>query len=41
MDDTLLLLDLVKQGDKKARDTLVEENLGLVRHVVKRFLSGV
>ena len=39
MDDTLLLLDLVKQGDKKARDTLVEENLGLVRHVVKRFLS--
>ena len=39
MDDTHLLLDLVKQGDKKARDTLVEENLGLVRHVVKRFLS--
>lgn len=39
MDDVLLLLEQAKQGDKKAREQLVEKNLGLVRHVVKRFLS--
>lgn len=32
------LLERAKKGDKKSRDTLVEENLGLVHFIVKRFL---
>lgn len=39
MDPTTQLLLQAKTGDKKARDTLVEENLGLVHYIVKRFLN--
>lgn len=28
-----------QDGDKEARETLIEENMGLVHHVVKRFLG--
>lgn len=37
MEHTLALLKLAHQGDKKARDTLIEENMGLVWCIVKRF----
>lgn len=39
MEDTLALIAKSHQGDKKARETLVEENIGLVYTVVRRFLG--
>lgn len=39
VDHTIELIDKSHQGDKLARDTLVEENLGLVWNVVKRFIG--
>ena len=35
--DTLELIKLAHQGDKEARDTIVNENIGLVWSVVRRF----
>ena len=37
MDHTLMLIEKAHTGDKEARDTLVEQNLGLVYAVAKRF----
>lgn len=37
MSDTRGLLVKTKEGDLKAREALIEENTGLVHHVVKRF----
>ena len=37
MEQTLALLECAHQGDKKARDKLIEDNMGLVWSVVKRF----
>lgn len=37
MKDTLALIERAHQGDKEARDTLVEENVGLVWSIVGRF----
>lgn len=37
MDETMALILKSHEGDKEARNRLIEENLGLVRHVVKRF----
>lgn len=37
MTDTIALIEQAHKGDKKAREALVEENLGLVHHIVKRF----
>lgn len=37
MDDTLMLIRKAHTGDKEARDTLVEQNMGLVYSVVRRF----
>lgn len=37
MEETLALIELAHKGDKKARDQLIEENIGLVWSVVKRF----
>lgn len=37
MGDTLALIGRAHQGDKEARDTLFEENVGLVYSVAKRF----
>jgi RNA polymerase sporulation-specific sigma factor len=39
MDPTTQLLIQAKKGDKKARDTLIENNLGLVHFIVRRFLN--
>lgn len=37
MDRTLTLLEMSHKGDKQARETLVEENMGLVYSIVRRF----
>ena len=37
MEQTLALIECAHQGDKKARDKLIEDNMGLVWSVVKRF----
>lgn len=39
MEETLALLKRAHEGDKKAREQLVEENMGLVYTVVRRFLG--
>ncbi len=39
MEDMLELISQAQRGDKQVRDTLIEENLGLVHHIVKRFLN--
>ena len=39
MDEVLALIGRAHQGDKEARDTLVEKNMGLVHSIVKRFLN--
>ena len=39
MDHTIALIEKSHQGDKKAKEQLVEENVGLIWCVVKRFLS--
>jgi RNA polymerase sporulation-specific sigma factor len=39
MDHTLRLIEKAQQGDEKAREILVEENIGLVWSLVKRFAN--
>lgn len=39
MDRTETLILRSQEGDKEARETLIEENMGLIHHVVKRFLG--
>ena len=39
MDHTEELIRRSQEGDKEARETLIEENMGLIHHVVKRFLG--
>lgn len=39
MERTLALIECAHQGDKKARDKLIEENIGLVWSVAKRFYN--
>ena len=39
MDETLILIGKAHQGDKVARDLLVEQNTGLVWSIVRRFLN--
>ena len=39
MDQTAVLIERSQAGDKEARERLIEENLGLVRHIVKRFVG--
>ena len=39
MEEVSVLIKQAREGDKKAREVLIESNLGLVRHVVKRFLG--
>ena len=39
MDHTLALITKSQQGDKKARDTVFEENTGLIYSVAKRFVG--
>ena len=37
MDHTLWLIEQAHQGDKKAREAAIRENMGLVMHVAKRY----
>lgn len=37
MDNTLALIQKAHEGDKQARDTIFEENVGLIWSIVKRF----
>ncbi len=39
MEDTTVLIERLRAGDKQAREVLIERNLGLVHHIVKRFLG--
>lgn len=39
MEETAVLIERSQAGDKEARERLIEDNLGLVRHIVKRFLD--
>ena len=37
MTETTVLIGKAQAGDKEAREVLIEQNLGLVHHIVKRF----
>lgn len=39
MEENAVLISKVRQGDLKAREELIENNLGLVHHIVKRFIG--
>lgn len=39
MDDTTVLIEQLQAGKTELRDVLVEKNLGLVQHVVKRYIG--
>lgn len=39
MEETAALLTQAQAGDRAAREVLVEKNLGLVHHIVKRFVG--
>ncbi len=39
MEETAVLLTQAQAGDRGAREILIEKNLGLVHHIVKRFLG--
>ena len=38
MVDNSVLIKKARAGEKEAREVLIEQNLGLVRHIVKRFV---
>lgn len=37
MEESTVLIERLQAGDKEAREVLIEKNLGLVHHIVKRF----
>lgn len=39
MEENAVLIARAQQGNKEAREVLIEKNLGLVHHIVKRFLG--
>ncbi len=39
MEEVAVLIARAQAGDKEAREVLIEKNLGLVHHIVKRFLG--
>lgn len=39
MEEMSVLIERSHAGDKEAREVLIEKNLGLVHHIVKRFLN--
>lgn len=39
MDEITVLMEQLQSGDKEARRVLIEKNLGLVHHIVKRFIG--
>ena len=38
MEEVAVLIARSQAGDKAAREALIEKNLGLVHHIVRRFL---
>lgn len=40
MEEVSVLIEKAQAGDGRARDILIEENLGLVRHIVKRYAGS-
>lgn len=39
MTENVILIGRAQAGEKESRETLIEQNLGLVHHIVKRFLN--
>lgn len=39
MADTTVLIRQAQEGEREAREVLIEQNLGLVHHIVKRFVG--
>lgn len=39
MTENAVLIERAQAGEKEAREVLIEQNLGLVRHIVKRFVG--
>ena len=39
MAETSVLIRQAQAGEKESREVLIEQNLGLVHHIVKRFLG--
>ena len=39
MDEVSVLIARSQAGESSAREVLIENNLGLVRHIVKRFIG--
>ena len=39
MTENAVLIKRAQEGEKQAREVLIEQNLGLVHHIVKRFLA--
>ena len=39
MEEVAVLIARSQAGDKEAREVLIEKNLGLVHHIVRRFLG--
>ena len=39
MEEVSVLIGKSQSGDKEAKEVLIEKNLGLVHHIVKRFLG--
>lgn len=39
MAENAVLIERAQAGEKEAREVLIEQNLGLVRHIVKRFVG--
>ena len=39
MIENTVLIERAQAGEKEAREVLIEQNLGLVRHIVKRFIG--
>ena len=41
MEEISVLIAQAQAGDRKAREVLIEKNLGLVHHIVKRFAKRI
>lgn len=39
MEQNSILIEKAQAGEKEAREVLIEQNLGLVHHIVRRFLG--
>ena len=39
MTENEVLIEHMQAGEKEVREVLIEQNLGLVHHIVKRFLN--